>query len=145
MKLKCPLLLNMHLKKNQQNYWSFYPSEPFKNEHFNVRHPVSRSSGKKNHCSYIHCCKLIRKFYYVYYITYSNFTSILAHSPNITYNVSIYIIYLWKKNLDPIWINWMLVFWSDFFKRRSIESKRESHKRNLKKCTMYLPFPGLAP
>ena len=40
MKLKCPLLLNMHLKKNQQNYWSFYPSEPFKNGHFNVRHPV---------------------------------------------------------------------------------------------------------
>ena len=41
MKLKCPLLLNMHLKKNQQNYWSFYPSEPFENGHFNVRHPVS--------------------------------------------------------------------------------------------------------
>ena len=40
MKLKCPLLLNMHLKKNQKNYWSFYPSEPFKNGHFNVRHPV---------------------------------------------------------------------------------------------------------
>ena len=39
-KLKCPLLLNIHLKKNQQNYWSFYPLEPFKNGHFNVRHPV---------------------------------------------------------------------------------------------------------
>ena len=40
MELKCPLLLNMHLKKNQQNLWSFYPSEPFQNGHFNVRYPV---------------------------------------------------------------------------------------------------------
>ena len=30
----------MPLKKNQQNYWSFYPSEPFTIAHFNVRHPV---------------------------------------------------------------------------------------------------------
>ena len=52
-----------------------------------------------------------------------------------------------KKKLEPIWINWMLVFWSDFFKRRSIEAKRESHKQNLKKCTMYLstcPFLALS-
>ena len=40
-KVKCPLLLNMPSKKNQQNYWSFYPSEPFTIAHFNVRHPVS--------------------------------------------------------------------------------------------------------
>ena len=31
----------MPSKKNQQNYWSFYPSEPFTIAHFNVRHPVS--------------------------------------------------------------------------------------------------------
>ena len=30
----------MPSKKNQQNYWSFYPSEPFTFRHFNVRHPV---------------------------------------------------------------------------------------------------------
>ena len=41
MTLKCPLLLNMHSKKNQQNYWPFYPSEPFTFGHFNVRHPVA--------------------------------------------------------------------------------------------------------
>ena len=40
MKLKCPLLQNMSSKKNQQNYWSFHPSEPFTIAHFNVRHPV---------------------------------------------------------------------------------------------------------
>ena len=28
MKLKCPLLQNMPSKKDQQNYWSFHPSEP---------------------------------------------------------------------------------------------------------------------
>ena len=32
----------MHLKKNQQNYWSFYLSEPFENGHFNVKHPVDK-------------------------------------------------------------------------------------------------------
>ena len=30
----------MPSKKDQQKFWSFYPSEPFKNGHFNVRHPV---------------------------------------------------------------------------------------------------------
>ena len=40
MKLKCAMLLNMPSKKNQQNYWSFYPSEPFTLGHFNVRYPV---------------------------------------------------------------------------------------------------------
>ena len=30
----------MPSKKDQQNLWSFYPSDPFKNGHFNVRHPV---------------------------------------------------------------------------------------------------------
>ena len=39
-KVKCTLLLNMPLKKNQQNHWSFYPSEPFTIAHFNVRHLV---------------------------------------------------------------------------------------------------------
>ena len=33
----------MPLKKKQQNYRSFYPSEPFKNGHFNVRHPVAQN------------------------------------------------------------------------------------------------------
>ena len=40
MKLKCPLQLNMPSKKNQHNYWSFYPSEIFTIAHFNVKHPV---------------------------------------------------------------------------------------------------------
>ena len=40
MKLKCPLLLNMPSKKNQQNYSIFYPSEQFTFAHFNVRYPV---------------------------------------------------------------------------------------------------------
>ena len=30
----------MPSKKDQQIFWSFYPSEPFKNGHFNVRHTV---------------------------------------------------------------------------------------------------------
>ena len=29
----------MPSKKDQPNFWFFYPSEPFKNGHFNVRHP----------------------------------------------------------------------------------------------------------
>ena len=36
----------MPSKKDQQNFWSFYPSEPFQNGHFNVRHPVSEISDK---------------------------------------------------------------------------------------------------
>ena len=35
----------MPLKKNQQNYWSLYPSEPFTIAHFNVRHPVQLYLG----------------------------------------------------------------------------------------------------
>ena len=34
------LLLNIPLKENQQNHWSFYPFEPFTFGHFNMRHPV---------------------------------------------------------------------------------------------------------
>jgi hypothetical protein len=30
----------MPSKRDQQNFKSFYHSEPFKNGHFNVRHPV---------------------------------------------------------------------------------------------------------
>ena len=28
-------------KKNQENHWSFYPSEPFRILHFNMRYPVN--------------------------------------------------------------------------------------------------------
>ena len=35
----------MPSKKDQQNFWSFYPSEPFKNGHFNVRHPVTKTNS----------------------------------------------------------------------------------------------------
>ena len=31
----------------QQNYWSFYPSEPIQKGHFNARHPVGDSVYKK--------------------------------------------------------------------------------------------------
>ena len=47
MKLKCPLLQNMPSEKKHQNYWSFYPSEPFTIAHFNVRHPVLRALWKE--------------------------------------------------------------------------------------------------
>ena len=47
MKLKCPLLLNMPSKKNQQKYWFFYPSEPFTFKHFNVRHPVEEEVSRE--------------------------------------------------------------------------------------------------
>ena len=38
-----PLLLiwNIRAKKNQQNYWAFYPSEPFTFGPFNMRDPVA--------------------------------------------------------------------------------------------------------
>ena len=44
----------MPLKKDQQISLSFYPSEPFKNGHFNVRHPVSNTLEKlcKTICMY---------------------------------------------------------------------------------------------
>ena len=38
--LKCPNLLKPLDTIIQENYWSFYLSEPFKNGHFNVRHPL---------------------------------------------------------------------------------------------------------
>ena len=40
MKLKCPNLLKPLGTIIQQNYWSFYPSEPFSFVHFNMIHPV---------------------------------------------------------------------------------------------------------
>ena len=48
------LLLNMHSKKNPQNYWSSYPSETFTFAHFNVRHPVWPNKGNKN-LSFVSC------------------------------------------------------------------------------------------
>ena len=36
----------MPSKRDQQNFRSFYPSEPFKNGHFNVRHPVQTLASK---------------------------------------------------------------------------------------------------
>ena len=40
MKLKCPHLLKPLGTIFQQNYWFFYPSEPFIFVHFNMIHPV---------------------------------------------------------------------------------------------------------
>ena len=40
MKLKCPLLLKPLGTIIQENYGSFYPSEPFRILRFNMRHPV---------------------------------------------------------------------------------------------------------
>ena len=41
MKLKCPILLKPLDTMIQENYWSFYPSEPFRITRFTMRHPVS--------------------------------------------------------------------------------------------------------
>ena len=40
MKFKCPDLLNILGTMIQENYWPFYPSEPFTLARFNMRHPV---------------------------------------------------------------------------------------------------------
>ena len=40
MKLKCPLLLKPLVTIVQENFQSFYPSEPFRIIHFTMRHPV---------------------------------------------------------------------------------------------------------
>jgi hypothetical protein len=40
MKLKCPNLLKSVGTMNQENYWFFYLSEPFRIIRFNMRHPV---------------------------------------------------------------------------------------------------------
>ena len=40
LKHKCPNLLKPLGTIIQQNYWSFYPSEPFSFVHFNMIHPV---------------------------------------------------------------------------------------------------------
>ena len=39
-KLKCPTLLKPLATVIQQNYWSFYPSEPFTFTRYTMRHPV---------------------------------------------------------------------------------------------------------
>ena len=39
-KLKCPTLLKPLVTVIQQNYWSFYPSEPFTFTRYTMRHPV---------------------------------------------------------------------------------------------------------
>ena len=36
----CPNLLKLLGTLTQENYWSFYPSEPFRIPSFNMRHPV---------------------------------------------------------------------------------------------------------
>ena len=38
-----PIAAEHAFKEKKQNYWSFYPSEPFKNGHFNVRYPVKEN------------------------------------------------------------------------------------------------------
>jgi hypothetical protein len=55
MKLKCPNLFKPLGTIIQQNYWSFYPSEPFSFVHFNMIHPVlhSKNHDQKNHGKYI--------------------------------------------------------------------------------------------
>ena len=40
MKFKCPDLLNILGTMIQENYWPFYPSEPFTLARFNMRHTV---------------------------------------------------------------------------------------------------------
>ena len=40
MKLKCPNLLKPLGTLIQENYWSFYPSDPSRIPRFNMRHPV---------------------------------------------------------------------------------------------------------
>ena len=47
MKLKCPILLKPLDTMIQENYWSFYPSEPFSLDLLNMIHPVSSN----HHCS----------------------------------------------------------------------------------------------
>ena len=41
-KLKCPDFLKPIGTLIQENYWPFYPSEPFRIPRFNMRHPVRR-------------------------------------------------------------------------------------------------------
>ena len=45
-KLKCPHLLNILDSMIWENYWSFYPSEPFTLARFNMRHPEGYSQIK---------------------------------------------------------------------------------------------------
>ena len=52
-KLKCPNLLKPLGTIIQQNYWSFYPSEPFSFVHFNMIHPVLYSCMN---AQYKKCC-----------------------------------------------------------------------------------------
>jgi hypothetical protein len=47
MKLKCPNLLKPLGTIIQENYQPFYPSEPFRITHFNMRHPVVNVQTKR--------------------------------------------------------------------------------------------------
>ena len=60
MKLKFPHLLKPLGTIIQQNYWFFYPSEPFSYDHFNMIHPVNvkrqySSKGNTPHCICFFC------------------------------------------------------------------------------------------
>ena len=46
MKHKCPTLLKPLATVIQQNYWSFYPSEPFTFTRYTMRHPVYHDSSE---------------------------------------------------------------------------------------------------
>ena len=64
--MKCPYLLKSLGTLIQENYWSFYPSEPFRIIRFNMRHPVV--SGRKNqskYCSLIMGCFLKQDWFFV--------------------------------------------------------------------------------
>ena len=58
MKLKFPHLLKPLGTIIQQKYWSFYPSEPFSLDQFNVIHPVAFWNFKLNVLKYLRNCKL---------------------------------------------------------------------------------------
>ena len=49
MKLKCPILPKLLATKVQENYQSFYPSEPFTLDHIIMRHPVIQDETLQCH------------------------------------------------------------------------------------------------
>jgi hypothetical protein len=66
MKLKCPNLLKPLGTLIQENYWSFYPSEPFRIPIFNMRHPVWSQHSQAKQLNVVHNRDLVVNIYCVH-------------------------------------------------------------------------------
>ena len=109
-KLKCPTLLKPLATVIQQNYWSFYPSEPFTFTRYTMRHPVCSSTYIEVH-SHTYLLHKINEAALKVTLTRPSF------KPVCTVHVKVYQFWLGPRDVqtdDMGWEQLLLPWWSFF-------------------------------